>query len=339
MSKIQKTTTTNHYAMALLNQAGLHNIDTDWLLATAGIEKESITSPGKRVITENIARLVQLMWDAMQDENMMLNRSVCKKGSFYMMGKLTVPQPNLGKALLQGFKFYDLLIAGYKLSLVVDDKKATIILKQQDLEMDPDHLLTELVLIAWHRYSSWLIGEHIILNDASFSYEPPLHIDEYKYLFPCVHHFGQDQISFSFSNSYLKRTVVQNLESLKIFMSRCPVELFIKHRSDDSFTSKVTFLLERKATAELPDLSSVAKMLNMSPQTLRRKLKVEGTSFQQIIDLVRRDVAIFHLTQQGTSVGEIAQLVGFSDSGVFVRAFKKWTGTTPGAYRILNQSR
>jgi len=152
-------------------------------------------------------------------------------------------------------------------------------------------------------------------------------------LFPTRYRFDAARIGFSFNVRYLSRPVVQNQASLKEFMSRCPMELFLRHRTDDSVTKQIRLLLEKRLSSGLPEMEEVAQRLHMTQQTLRRKLKVEGTSYQRIKDLVRRDVAIYHLTQQNVPVSEVAQLVGYSDPGVFVRAFKGWTGVTPGEYR------
>jgi len=67
--------------------------------------------------------------------------------------------------------------------------------------------------------------------------------------------------------------------------------------------------------------------------TLQRRLTKEGTSFQSLKDELRRDVAIVRLNATAVSVAELAQKLGFNDSGAFQRAFKGWTGSAPGAYR------
>ncbi len=59
----------------------------------------------------------------------------------------------------------------------------------------------------------------------------------------------------------------------------------------------------------------------------------EGTSYQRIKDNARRDVAISLLRQQGMTVSQVAEQVGFSDPSAFHRSFKKWTGQSPGSYR------
>ncbi len=77
----------------------------------------------------------------------------------------------------------------------------------------------------------------------------------------------------------------------------------------------------------------MARQLHMSPQTLRRHLSEEGSSFQELKDHLRRDLAIYHLGRSDLSIQDIAEQLGFSEPSAFHRAFKKWTGLTPGAYR------
>ena len=80
-------------------------------------------------------------------------------------------------------------------------------------------------------------------------------------------------------------------------------------------------------------MESVASQLHISPQTLRRHLREEGSSFQLLKDQLRRDLAIYHLGRHDLPLQDIAEQLGFSEPSAFHRAFKKWTGLTPGAYR------
>jgi AraC-like DNA-binding protein len=78
-------------------------------------------------------------------------------------------------------------------------------------------------------------------------------------------------------------------------------------------------------------VETIAGKLALSRQTLFRKLRDEGVTFEQVLDELRHSMALDYLKK--ASVQETAYLVGFSDPGAFSRAFKRWTGTSPGAMK------
>ncbi|MEV6235350.1 AraC family transcriptional regulator [Lentzea sp. NPDC051838] len=80
------------------------------------------------------------------------------------------------------------------------------------------------------------------------------------------------------------------------------------------------------------DAGLIAARLHLSPRTLRRHLAVEGTSLRQLVDEARRFQAIELMTQHRLSVEQVALRLGYADAATFIRAFRRWTGTTPTAY-------
>jgi AraC-like DNA-binding protein len=85
-------------------------------------------------------------------------------------------------------------------------------------------------------------------------------------------------------------------------------------------------------TGELA-LDTAAHWLRLSRRTLQRRLREEGTSLQQIVDETRRHLASRMLTQSELGIAEVAFALGFAEPGGLHRAFKRWTGMTPAAYR------
>ena len=77
----------------------------------------------------------------------------------------------------------------------------------------------------------------------------------------------------------------------------------------------------------------MAAALNMAEATLRRRLKQEGATYQSIRDALRRDLAIARLADTTQTIAEIAHALGFAEPSAFHRAFRKWTGVRPTAYR------
>lgn len=79
--------------------------------------------------------------------------------------------------------------------------------------------------------------------------------------------------------------------------------------------------------------TSIAERLHCSRSTLYRQLNAEGTSLTRIVDQVRRDLALEHMAKRTSSVRQVAYLTGFSDPAAFSRAFRRWSGESPSAYR------
>ena len=86
--------------------------------------------------------------------------------------------------------------------------------------------------------------------------------------------------------------------------------------------------------AGLKSIEETAHRLAMSKRSLQRKLADEASSYQEVLNTIRRELAHTYLARSSTSLGEIAYLLGFQDSNSFIRAFRGWTGQTPGEYRI-----
>lgn len=82
-----------------------------------------------------------------------------------------------------------------------------------------------------------------------------------------------------------------------------------------------------------PSVERIAEKMGLSRQTLYRKLKAEGATFEKLLDELRHKMALHYLNGKKVSVNETAYLVGFSDPSAFSRAFKRWTGSSPRAMR------
>lgn len=82
-----------------------------------------------------------------------------------------------------------------------------------------------------------------------------------------------------------------------------------------------------------PGLEGLARALHMSPRTLQRRFQSAGSSYHAFVDDTRRELALGELEQSGRDVAAIAGRLGFSSARSFIRAFRRWTGTTPAQYR------
>ena len=326
-------TASNFYISKYYHLAVNCGLDADALLEKVGLTLDIIDVPGQRVDAEKLGAFLVSIGNFLQDESMSLSKSPIPLGSFYMMGKLTIHEPNLYKSLEQIMRFYKMVTKAFTMELRIEGNKGVLTFEIHYPEMDKDRLFAELYLMSWHRYSSWLIAESIPMNEVYFSHPAPPHVGEYTYLFPGKHIFNAPFMGFSFPKKYLDCEIAQNDGSMKLFMRKCPVQLFLKPTTDFSLTGEIQSLLRSYFKEGFPTIETTADQLHLTKRTLMRKLKEEGTSFQQIKDLVRRDRAISYLTRYTIGMEKIAEKVGFSDPAVFARAFRSWTGLSPREYR------
>jgi AraC-like DNA-binding protein len=98
-------------------------------------------------------------------------------------------------------------------------------------------------------------------------------------------------------------------------------------------------LAERVAGGAVSDVrvEAVARELATSGRTLQRKLTAQGVSYQELLDEARKQAAGRYLGESVFAIGEVAYLVGYSEPAPFYRAFKRWYGVTPEAYRQAQQ--
>jgi len=101
----------------------------------------------------------------------------------------------------------------------------------------------------------------------------------------------------------------------------------------ESIVAKVRQLLVKHLDEGNVGIADSAQRLHMSAATLRRRLAEEGTTHKDLLEQVRREVALHQLHERRLSVGQIAFLLGFSSQSAFGRAFRRWVGTTPLEYR------
>jgi AraC-like DNA-binding protein len=96
-------------------------------------------------------------------------------------------------------------------------------------------------------------------------------------------------------------------------------------------------LIAERLTSGEPQAGEVARALAASPRTLQRRLNESGTSFAKLLDQTRRELAVEYLRDPENTVEETAFLVGFAETASFNRAFRRWTGNSPTAFRHENR--
>jgi AraC-like DNA-binding protein len=335
---MNRDTISIHFVNAALTGVRRMGIDINALLSRVGIEPELLNQPKARISPEQYTRFAQTLWLVTQDEHLGFDKNQRRLGTFAMMCRLIIHAGTLGKALELSSQFYRLFGDEWSVSIERDAHEARLVTNIPD-EHDPDHFITESMLMIWHGLACWLVERRISLERVQFAYPRPKHADEYDALFFApVMKFDANRTEVTFAADYLELPIRQNENTLQEFLKTAPAQLLVKFKNASSLTSRIREVLKNHIGEEMPTLNEVASMLYLSPQTLRRRLAAEGKSYQGVKDNLRRDTAIHLLLKPELPLEDVAQQIGFSETSTFHRAFKKWTGVTPGLYRQLHMN-
>ncbi|EAR14835.1 AraC family transcriptional regulator [Robiginitalea biformata] len=134
---------------------------------------------------------------------------------------------------------------------------------------------------------------------------------------------GDLDVSTIKADSFIHQFLVERMEEEK---SKLKIE-------GDILMKKIDNLLNQSISSGIPSIEQVSEFLNMSARTLKRRLSERNLTFRKLIQKKQKETALNLLSNSNQSVGEIAFLTGFSEQSAFNRAFKRWTGTSPTAYR------
>ncbi|NGN63670.1 AraC family transcriptional regulator [Streptomyces sp. A7024] len=342
-------TVTVHHVRAALRGVERRGLDTLPLLQYAAIAPLLLADDRARVTPEQFTRLIQALHVVMDDEFLGLGPARSKRGTFAMMCYAAIGCSDLRGALRRAARFYALFPGGPELTLEVrgdpsdpgdtsaPGAEAVLAIRNEAEFHDP--FLSECLMVIWHRLSSWLIGRRIPLATADFGFPPPVYADEYPALFGCPVRFGAAHTEARFAAHWLAAPVVRKESELEVLLRRAPADLLSRREYGTTVSEQVRHALAAalrdggRRRPRLPELREVAGRLAVSPATLRRRLEAEGTSFTELKDTVRRDAAITSLAQGQEPIAGLAARLGFAEDASFHRAFRRWTGTTPGAYR------
>lgn len=167
---------------------------------------------------------------------------------------------------------------------------------------------------------------------ASFPTYKKSYDKEFQNILKCTSKYGSHYI-LEFRKEYLQTKIISaNYETQRIFIDQIN-QLQNQETLSGDFSNRIfNFLLANSYLYSL-SIESVARNFNISVRTLQRKLKEEGFSYLQIVEEVRKSLAIHYIKNGSSSVKEISAVLGYAEPSGFVRAFKKWTGKTPTAYR------
>jgi len=313
-------------------QAAMSDAKIAALLEGCGICPAVLDDPRARITPKQYGALLRQLIVALDDECIGFLSHPMRPGGFALIIRSALGAPSLEVAMRRAAHTFRLLQHDVALHYAREDALAGFTLQFSDAEVAHRHIAHDVLMrVFWHMLA-WLKGDRLPPRRVDFSYDVPQWGTFHTIMFPCQVQFGQTRSAVWFDAAALNAPVRRDEAALRALIENAPGNFVLPHPCDYATRAQVrAVLLQREP--EWPDMDAVAGRLYMSISTLQRRLAAEGITFQTLKDQIRKDLAIERLNTGTLPIAELAAQLGFADTTAFNRAFKAWTGTTPGSYR------
>lgn len=305
-------------------------------LIRAGISPDLAQRRHARITHEQLVRLYQIAAVETGDEMMGLWSRPVRAGALKVLCRSVHDATSVAAAIYRFTQVWNLILDDYELRLNQDNGTFSMSLLPRCASSSGQPPVNRfghmLMLKLAHGVVSWLVGYEVTLHRVSFAFARPGFAEDYRVLFPATVDYGVPCSTIYFHAELAGQRFKRPYGDLRPFLERAPRDWIFTSYKEHMLSMKVRELLSNASRLNY-SLVQVAAAFHVSPRTLIRRLAAEHTSFQSIKDGLRRDFAIFDLINSTKSLDDIAQEYGFSSASAFHRAFKRWTGNTPGDYR------
>jgi len=320
------------FVQAIVKGYARYGIDPGGALRAAQITPKELWRPGARVTAAQFEALNEHAMQELDDEALGWFTRRLPWGTYGLLCRASLTSPNLGVAIKRWCRHHRLLVDDIALSLSVAGGVATVAIEERR-DLGP---FREFCLVSGlrflHGYASWAIDSRVSLREAAFPFDAPPHAEAYPLMFTGQVRFGAPRASFSFDERYLALPLLRDERALRQMLRRALPLTVLQYRRDRLLGRRVRELL-RAQGAELGTAEALAAALHVSARTLHRQLQAEGLSLQALKDEVRHAEAVDQLRRSTRPIKQIALAVGFRNEKSFARAFRQWTGMTPGEVR------
>jgi AraC-like DNA-binding protein len=313
-----------------------HGGDADGLMGRHGIEEARLWLPDARVPLVEEQRMWEEAADELGDAAFGLHAVYqWKPGDFDVFGYAIASSPTLRDA-------------GHAISRynrLIHDVAEIQVEEEGDEARFVHWFRTDARGACWHAalftVASWLAigreltGESWPCLGADFQRPEPDDTEEVRAFFDAPLSFGQPRNRLVFPREVLDLPIGGGDAALHRVLTR-HAELALSQLpepDEDRTLHTLRSGLAEALKAGEASMEEMATRLKMSPRTLQRRLKDAGTSFKDVLDEVRRRLATTHLADPRIGIADCAYLLGYSEPSAFQRAFKRWTGTSVGAWR------
>lgn len=324
-------TTMGGYVLGIANALEQQGFNADKLLHSAGIDQRPKNDPLDRLPHDNISRLFDACVSATDDPCFGLSASrYLNIANFHAVGCALTASSSLWDMCLRLKRYAHIVSQLGHLNVEETDTEVRLIIAMESVACyeTQDTAFSFIIRLMRSLYKNSLHPSKVELVRP----QPTQGAEQFSAFFRSPVSFGNPQAVFSFNKSEMQAPLVGANPELAHYNDNLAKRyLTLLDRSD------IARLVKSKMLELMPsgDISKklISHQLNMSVNNLQSKLAKQNTSYTELYDCVRKEIACDHLQQQHMSICEISYLVGFSDTSNFTRAFKRWKGVSPSEYR------
>jgi len=334
-SKVQRTVGAG-FARGLLEFAVAEGARRDDLLAASGVDRADLADQDGRVPFDGYVALMRAAKDLTGDPALALHYGEhVDISQVSIVGLIGQASETMLDALMQLNRYVRLVVeadgAGAERFQVVRERGGVWMV---DTRRNPNDFpeLTE------SAFAQLVCGPRRFVSMAfvksvEVTHPRPEHAAEYERIFQAPVTFGSDRNAIQFEPAFADLPVARLPRYAFGVLTQHADALLESLESSKSTRGRVEAILMPILHKGEACMDLVASKMALSRQTLFRKLKAEGVTFEQVLDELRHRLAKDYLSARKVSVNETAYLVGFSDPAAFSRAFKRWTGMNPSEIR------
>lgn len=320
----------------ILEVAVARGADRGALLERSGIAEADLEDHDRRIPLARHVALLRAAKDLCEDPAFALHYGESVNlAEVSVVGLIGYASETMADAFIQLSRYSRLIVdldlgPGERFRLAQDQRGLWIVDDRPDPNDYPEH--TE-IAFAQMVSGTRRFGDTPFVLAVEVTHPDPGYRDEYERILGAPVIFGSARNAMRIDPAWVTRRIA--LEPRYVFgiLSRHADELLAALDSDATMRGRVERAIMPVLHKGEVDMVKIAAALGCSRDTLYRRLKAEGTTFEKLLDDLRHRLALDYLSAGKVSVNEIAYLVGFSDPAPFSRAFKRWTGSSPAEAR------
>ncbi len=308
------------------------NIDPAPLLSKLGIDPKLIEDPNARFSYESIDKLWFEAVNIVQDPCFGLRAArFWHPSQMGALGYAWLTSSSMHTALKRLSRYMSILTEGATLEIDELDDILSVHLKYKSISKQQptrtDSFMAMLLAMCQANCS-----EEFHPVAISFTHDAPKDTSAFYALFKCPIHFGCAENRFDISKKVADKHIITANPKLVQLSDQIIIETLVK-LDKNNIVERVKLTIINELSSGFISETSVAESILMSQRTLQRRLEENGTSFKQLLNDTRQDLADKYLRDSSLTLQEISFMLGFSEISSFSRAFRRWTGLSPSSYR------